>query len=271
MIWKYGLRFLSSWMDSVGFVLIPKWRLTMLMHGTLLRALFRERGVDCVLDVGANRGQFRDFLREEVGYKGLILSFEPIHHLAALCASRASNDPDWHVIEIALGDKDTRASINVAKSDDMSSFLMPRNDIAFIAGSATVSIETVEMKTLDSVFDTLRSKYKFHNSFLKLDTQGFDLSVIRGAETTLKSICAMQTELSVIPIYNGMPTWLEVIVALREYGFEMSRLYDVSRDTDFRAVEFDGVFVRAPIASDAGGAEGSPVPLSSSRSKTCGT
>jgi hypothetical protein len=56
------------------------------------------------------------------------------------------------------------------------------------------------MRTLDSFFADLQSKYNFRNPFLKLDTQGFDLSVIQGANAALRSICAIQTELSVVPI-----------------------------------------------------------------------
>lgn len=65
-----------------GYELIPSWRLDSLELANHLRELFNFLDIKCVLDVGANKGQYRDFLRQHVGYKGLILSFEPISALA---------------------------------------------------------------------------------------------------------------------------------------------------------------------------------------------
>ena len=47
-----------------------------------LRDLFDRLGIKRVIDVGANEGQYGDFLRTEVGFKGLIKSFEPVPEFA---------------------------------------------------------------------------------------------------------------------------------------------------------------------------------------------
>lgn len=43
-----------------------------------LGQLLSKLEIDCVLDVGANVGQYRDFLRDQVLYRGTIVSFEPV-------------------------------------------------------------------------------------------------------------------------------------------------------------------------------------------------
>ena len=250
MIWKYGLQFVSSFVERAGYLLIPKWHLDTWMHAQLLKNLFYTNNIDCVLDIGANRGQFRNFLRHEVGYNGLILSFEPVHHLAELCKKRTNDDTAWHIFEIALGNEESTVPINIAKSGDLSSLLTPLSgDQPFISESAVVHTQLVKMKTLNSIVPKLKAEYDFQNPFLKLDTQGFDLSVIEGAATVLSSIYFIQTELSVVPIYDAMPTWTKVIKYLKEREFEISGLFPVNRDRSSRVVEFDGVFVRAPVQS----------------------
>jgi hypothetical protein len=59
---------------------------------------------------------------------------------------------------------------------------------------------------------------------LKIDTQGYDLEVLKGAENTLQSIRALQLEASVRPIYEGMPGFREVLDYLMSRGFALSAM-----------------------------------------------
>ena len=81
--------------------------------------------------------------------------------------------------------------------------------------------------------------------FLKLDTQGYDLEVLRGATATLSRVVALQSEISFVPIYAGMPSWRESIQRIGELGFAVTGIFAVSRDASLRLVEADCVFVRA--------------------------
>ena len=82
---------------AAGYELIPRWRLGNLALATHLQALFALLNVDCVLDVGANRGQYGTFLRREVGYTGRIASFEPQPACLRDLHAKASRDPLWEV------------------------------------------------------------------------------------------------------------------------------------------------------------------------------
>ena len=213
---------------------------------TLLRAL----DVDCVFDIGANRGGFREFLRAEVGYEGLILSFEPVSHLADGLVAASGSDPSWHVFRTAIGDAAGVMPIKVTKNDQLSSFLEPSSaGTAHLSEMSSVShVEDATVQTLAGVYPGLQQEHGFERPYLKIDTQGFDLKVLRGAGEHLARFPAMQTELFIIPLYERQPSYVEVLELLNRKGFAISGMYPVVRDAFFKVIEFDCVLVRDPAA-----------------------
>jgi FkbM family methyltransferase len=211
-----------------------------------LRRIFAVHGVDCVIDVGAHRGKYRRFLRYEVGFAGEVVSVEPIPELAAALAERARTDPRWQVHPCALGASAGTASLNVMASTDFSSFLAPDHSgtAQYAAANAIARVEKVEVRTLDGLASGLKPAPR--NVYLKLDTQGYDLQVLRGAAQTLARVVALQSELSFVPIYSGMPSWRESIECIMALGYRLSGMFAVSRDASQGLIEADCVFVRAP-------------------------
>ena len=74
------------------------------------------------------------------------------------------------------------------------------------------------MARLDTVFD---ETWGLRRIWLKLDTQGFEMEVLRGATTTLERVQILQLELSLRPLYEGEPGFLEVSNWLAERGLEL--------------------------------------------------
>src|SRR5476649_2958598 len=112
---------------SFGYDIVPLREMKELDFALHLRALLGHLDIDCVLDVGANVGQYHDFLRERVLYDGPIVSFEPVSRHVDFLRGRARTDPSWHIEGYALGANDTTMPINVMVSDQFSSFLEPDN------------------------------------------------------------------------------------------------------------------------------------------------
>ena len=213
--------------------------------GSHLSGLFELLEIDLVLDVGANLGQFGMFLRRNAGYRGRIISFEPVAETAASLRTMAEMRQPWDVHQCALGSTAGEAKINIAQSSDFSSFLVPSSasTTQYEEASTAVREEVVPVRRLDTIFDELIGNGE-RRVFLKTDTQGWDLDVLRGAGDRLSQISAIQAELAVMPLYAGSPGFVEVISFLIERRFQPSGFFTVSRDRALRLIEVDCVMVR---------------------------
>ena len=207
-------------------------------HTALLRAVLGRAGVNCVLDVGAHRGGYRDLLRAS-GYSGEIVSFEPVNALPT------DADPRWRAHRLALGSAPGHAQINVARESNFTSFLEPNQfSVDRFGGSAVERTETVEVARLDAIFADVTAHVDAPRVLLKTDTQGWDLEVIEGAAGILDHVVALQAELSVRPIYEGSTDWLSTLSRLRELGFRPAQLTSVGRDDSLGLLELDCLLVR---------------------------
>jgi FkbM family methyltransferase len=204
----------------------------------------RELDINCVLDVGANMGQYGRALRA-AGYTGRIVSFEPLSHLVEPLREAASNDVDWLVFHCALGDEETEAEINVVPGR-MSSIL---ESSTFGRQWATklqnVRRETIQIRRLESVFDEAIEGMDDPRVYLKMDTQGYDLQTFRGAGARLSEVLGLQSEVACVPIYDGMPRLPKQLKEYESEGFEVVGMFPVSRHGQtMRIIEFDMVMVR---------------------------
>lgn len=235
----------ASWTaNKLGCELVPFWRAERYELAKHLREVFKRFDVDMVIDVGANRGQYRDFLRMEVEYEGAIHSFEPIERLHKLLVERSAREANWDVYPNALGSADTEVEFNVMQDDQFSSVLAPKT--SGLAQYATMNSvhhkQRVQMRRLDAVVDENAALRNARRIYLKLDTQGFDLEVFKGAGHTLARAVALQSEVSVLPLYDGMPA------TFNDAGFDVSGLFPVARDQALRIVEFDCVTINRRLA-----------------------
>lgn len=228
-------------MHWMGYTAIANWRVERYPEAVFLQKLLRMLQIDCVFDVGANRGQYHDFLRSQVAYEGYIVSFEPIPHYVDFLHNRAQEDDKWIIEGYALGSAAGTASFNVMANTSFSSFLEPDHSAVSWFENSNAVQERVEVavKTLDSTLDAFERRLGTTNFYLKLDTQGFDMEVVRGAAQSMPKIRALQTEASVKPIYQSMPDYLTSIQTLQSLGFELSGIFPNNVDHFPLLIEFD--------------------------------
>ena len=184
-----------------------------------LVAVLAHFRITCVLDVGANVGQYGTMLREW-GYRGRIVSFEPQASVHAALERRAAADPTWQVAPaMALGARAGQIDLEVSAESDMSSILPQSALLRRVSpSSAVVRKETVPLCRLDEMAGPyLRLDDR---GFLKIDTQGYEAEVLSGAEKLLDRIAGIQLELSLVPLYQGERAFRAMLDHLAAVGFE---------------------------------------------------
>jgi len=233
--------------NLLGYDLIRKNK----SHHTLdlhLQKIIQSKTITTIIDVGANKGQFALKLRQ-LGFKGKILSFEPVQREFDCIKALSKTDPLWQVHHCAMGSEPGVIELNVTDSTDLSSFLKPNEFCKTYYKDKVSSIQKqeAEVKVLKDFISN--NNLMSESVLLKTDTQGFDLEVLKGVGDYLTSLIkAVVVELSFKPIYEGMPTALETMTFLKERGFDPSGLYQVSRDKKtLELIEIDGVFLNKNI------------------------
>jgi FkbM family methyltransferase len=200
--------------------------------------------IDLVLDVGANIGQYAKHLRD-IGYKGEIISFEPLSNAYSSLLQASKNDPLWQIApRTAIGDRDGVVMINNA-SNSVSSSLLPMLDshLKYAPESLYANSESVAVHMLDSVAMGYVASAK--SIYLKIDVQGFEKHVLDGASTILQHIKAVQLEMSLLPLYEDELLFRDMLDHMDRLGYELYALVPGFTDRDTgRLVQVDGIFFR---------------------------
>lgn len=234
-------KLLQSLLAGMGYDL---YRRDARFHPELAAVRFAERAnTGTILDVGANVGQYGKALRKW-GYRGKILSFEPLSTAHRQLTAAAEGDAAWQVApRCAIGAVRSTAEINVSANSVSSSLLgMLETHEKAAPGSAYAGKEQVEVLPLDELVPTLcpgDSKI-----YLKIDTQGFEKSVLEGATETLRRCSAVQMELSLTPLYEGGFLFAEGIEQMTRAGFQTYAVFQGFTDRETgQTFQVDAVFV----------------------------
>ena len=209
----------------------------------------RYLGVDTVLDIGANIGQYGSALRSS-GFTGRMISCEPLADAFGHLSRRAAGDPSWAVLNTAVGDELGTIEINVSANSFSSSVLgMTDAHRDAAPGSEFVRAETVPVTTVATLVESQRVDPA--HTLLKIDTQGYESAVLDGAGTLLGSFAAVQLELSFVPLYAGQQLFDELTSRLAGAGFGIYALDAGFADPRTgRMLQCDGLFVRNELLPD---------------------
>lgn len=215
-------------------------------YASRLTATAQTRGIDTVLDVGANVGQFASLLRS-AGYRGRIVSVEPLAGAFAQLQRRSGEVSAWTAVNAAVGAEVGETVIHVAE-DSYSSSILPATATQRTAAprSAPIGEETVRMTTVRD----LVSEHGLDpaRTLLKVDTQGFEEDVLRGAGDLIGAFAAIQLELSFVELYAGQRLYEDLVADLGAAGYRIHQLETGFSDQQGRLMQVDGLFVR--VADD---------------------
>lgn len=181
----------------------------------------QNRGIESVIDIGANIGQFAERIHTILP-QAKIYSFEPIKacHQQLLTNTAQLNIKTFNC---ALGDNSEELEINVSKHAPSSSMLeMADLHKDVFAGTDYIQKEKITVKRLDDVFPELGKLGKF---MVKIDVQGFEDRVIKGGSQTLKKADLILIETTFQELYHGQLLFNGIYDLLSDLGFEFKGNY----------------------------------------------
>jgi FkbM family methyltransferase len=205
--------------------------------------MMAAHGVDLVIDVGANRGQYASGLRA-AGYHGRIVSFEPLREPYRQLAAASVADAGWDCQRLALGLRHGTATINVSEDSRNSSiFCVGDRHMRAVPDSRPIGLERVPVDRLDRVWSAIARDAQ--RPYRKMDTQGSELDVLRGTIGVLDAISLIEVELSLLAVYDLAPVFHDVYGLLAQHGFAPIAFEGVLDDSDTgEMLQADGIFRR---------------------------
>lgn len=134
------------------------------------------------------------------------------------------------VYPVALGEVAGEAKLFLTKMANMSSFLRPDPDVFERYGkkrsdAAVASEEMVPIEQLDELAD----RDGFRTDVLKVDTQGSEMMVLKGAEKSLRTVLLAEVEVSFFRRYEDQPLFAEIEAYMAQRGFELIDLLKLKR------------------------------------------
>lgn len=204
------------------------------------RAVLRALSVDGVIDVGANRGQFTLACRFVLPGVSVV-AFEPIPTEAETFRKVHGARGEVTLIESALGETKGAATLHLSKSADSSSLLpIGKKQVELFENTVEVGTITVPVHRLDDFAECWSGRSR---QLLKLDVQGYELNVLRGAIETLKSCGYVYAECSEVALYEGQALRVEVEAFLKAQGFVVQSRHN-EQMSDGQLIQADYLFSR---------------------------
>jgi FkbM family methyltransferase len=207
--------------------------------------MLKSNGINLVIDIGANHGQYAKILRR-YGYLGRIISFEPLRSAWTALEYASRNDSAWDVFpRCAIGDIISSEKINISRNSVSSSLLEMLDQHAKSApDSAYIAEESVDIITLDHALDKI-IKDDNERMFIKIDTQGYEQKVLMGATQSITDAIGIQVELSFVPLYQNQELFAEILQRLTDSGFSIWSIFPGFTDPySGRMLQCDAVLFR---------------------------
>lgn len=193
-----------------------------------LKAIINPHGN--IFDVGANTGRAARHLRSLFPLS-VIWSFEPTRESYEILRNEMSSSKN-KVYNFALGSNDGTALLHKFHGSELNSLLAKASNSDLFIDPVSIreaGLEDVFVKTIDSV---AQENAILQISLLKIDTQGYELEVLKGAANLLsnKDIKAIFLEVNFISLYQDQPSFGEILDYLSKFGYGLIGLYDCNRN-----------------------------------------
>ena len=177
------------------------------------------------------------------------IGFEPDERSRETIRNQKNRFKNYQILPYALSNETSSKKFNLCKKPQVSSIYDPNHNFLNRFPDASrfdiAEITSFECVTLDSI-DMLRI------DFLKIDIQGAENDVLKGAPLSLRSILGLELEVEFIELYKDQPLFGEVCKTLSEYEIEFIDFVHLTRwerkghNDHGQCIFGDALFLRSP-------------------------
>lgn len=207
--------------------------------------LLQHYQIDLVFDIGANKGQYAMGIMD-AGYVKRIVSFEPLSAVHTQLTQSSKKYSNWTIApRCAIGAKKEEIEINISANSVSSTLLnMLDSHLDGAPESKIIGKEKVEVLPLDTIGKEYLKTEK--NIFLKIDVQGFEQEVLKGAQQLIEKAKGIEMEISLVALYEGQ-NWLlpQVLQFMQEKGFQLRSIMPAFTDHKTgNVLQCNGIFFK---------------------------
>jgi len=176
-----------------------------------------------IVDVGASGGLDPRWSNFTNYFKGIL--FEPDQREYLKLDKNESDN--LLILDTALLDLKTQTDFHLCKKQEVSSVFLPNFSLLdkFYEPDRFAIHKTVKLNT-DNLDNVLRKNRMNNIDFIKLDTQGSELPILKGSTDSLRNVVGLQIEVNFVELYKNIPLFSDIDIFVRKMGFE---LFDIKR------------------------------------------
>jgi FkbM family methyltransferase len=193
---------------------------------------------DIIIDVGGADGTTPKIFSKAFPDK-MIYVFEPINENCIAIEKLIREYPNIRLISKAAGSSEGKITINKARSITSSSIFelnADKGSAVFADSLKNEGKENIELTTIDNAVP-LRN-----TAIMKIDVQGFELEVLKGAVRILRNTKVIVLEMNNHDYYKGAPKYYEIDEYLRKNNFSIYDIFPSLKDGD-RLKEWDTIYL----------------------------
>lgn len=203
----------------------------------------RNAGIKTVIDAGAHAGEFSSAIHAVIP-EAKIYAFEPLPDSSTQLRKKLGRNGSVRVFQVALGEEN--GSVDFWRSSfSKSSSVLPMSELhqSAFPWSADNRPITVKLRRLDEYLEQMQLPGK---TLLKIDVQGYEDRVLRGAVKLLEHVHYVIVEVSIGQLYEGQADFHAIYDILAPFGFSyLGNLEQLASPVDGTILQVDALFARA--------------------------
>ncbi len=215
-------------------------------YTSLTRFIDRDEAL-VMIDIGANEGVTIRRMLDEFP-RGTVYAFEPAPETYQLLCRNVAGDGRVRTFALAAGSRNGTVDFHVTENNWCSSVLQPSNLGKRYYGDWYNTRRTVQARVV-RLDDWAKGEGVERVDFLKVDAQGYDLEVLKGAEGLLRSgVRALNCEFQFAPEYEGCASYSQIDQFLVGCGFALHQMHEVwSKGDEQQTTCGDGLWLRTDV------------------------